>query len=101
MGKVFSWLTQRLGIKSEHQQYKQQVMSETATIDFSAITHDWEKSKRLYDILKKKCHPDLYTGEQNETATRLFQRLMENKYNYAELLKIKEFAEKELAITIP
>ena len=101
MGKVLSWLTQKLGIKSEHKQYKQHVMSETANVDFSAITHDWEKSKRLYDVLKKKCHPDLYTGEQNETATRLFQMLMEKKYNYNELLKIKELAEKELATTIP
>jgi hypothetical protein len=100
MGKVLSWLTQKLGIKSEHQQYKQQVMCETANVDFSAITHDWEKSKRLYDILKKKCHPDLYSGEQNEKATRLFQILMEKKYNYSELLIIKELAEKELAITI-
>ena len=101
MGKVLSWLTQKFGIKSEHQQYKQQVMSETANVDFSAITHDWEKSKRLYDILKKKCHPDLYTGEQNEKATRLFQMLMEKKYNYTELLKIKELAVKELETTIP
>jgi hypothetical protein len=101
MGKVLSWLTQKFGIKSEHQQYKQQVMSETAIVDFSAITHDWEKSKRLYDILKKKCHPDLYTGEQNEKATRLFQMLMEKKYNYTELLKIKELAVKELETTIP
>lgn len=101
MGKVLSWLTQKFGIKSEHQHYKQQVMSETANVDFSAITHDWEKSKRLYDILKKKCHPDLYTGEQNEKATRLFQMLMEKKYNYTELLKIKELAVKELETTIP
>ena len=96
MGKVLSWLTQKLGIKSEHQQYKQHVMSETANVDFSAITHDWEKSKRLYDVMKKKCHPDLYTGEQNEKATRLFQMLVEKKFNYNELLKIKELAEKEL-----
>ena len=98
MGKVLSWLTQKLGIKSEHQQYKQHVMSETANVDFSVITHDWEKSKRLYDVLKKKCHPDLYTGEQNEKATRLFQILMEKKYNYTELLKIKEMSEKELGV---
>jgi hypothetical protein len=99
MKKVLSWLTQRLGIKSKEQQYKQNVIKETADINFSAITHDWEKSKRLYDVLKKKCHPDLYSGEQNEAATRLFQMLMEKKYNYTELLKIKELAEKELAVS--
>jgi hypothetical protein len=99
MNKVLSWLTQRLGIKSKEQQYKQNVINETADISFSAITHDWEKSKRLYDVLKKKCHPDLYSGEQNEAATRLFQMLMEKKYNYTELLKIKELAEKELGVS--
>ena len=99
MGNILSWLTRRLGIKSESQQYKQEVMSETANVDFSTITHDWDKSKRLYDILKKKCHPDLYTGKQNEVATQLFQMLMEKKYNYAELLKIKERAERELGAT--
>ena len=99
MDKVLSWLTQRLGIKSKEQQYKQNVINETAHVDFSAITHDWEKSKRLYDVLKKKCHPDLYSGEQNEVATRLFQMLMEKKYNYTELLKIKELAEKELGVS--
>ena len=96
MGNILSWLTQGLGFKSEKQQYKQKVMNKTANVDFSSITHDWEKSKRLYDVLKKKCHPDLYTGEQNEAATRLFQLLMEKKYNYPELLRIKEMAEKEL-----
>ena len=96
MGNILSWLTRGLGFKSEKQQYKQKVMNKTANVDFSSITHDWEKSKRLYDVLKKKCHPDLYIGEQNEAATRLFQLLMEKKYNYSELLKIKEMAEKEL-----
>ena len=99
MNKVLLWLTQRLGIKSKEQQYKQNVIKETADINFSAITHDWEKSKRLYDVLKKKCHPDLYSGEQNEAATRLFQMLVEKKYNYTELLKIKELAEKELGVS--
>ena len=100
MGNILSWLTQRFGSKSEKQQYKQEVMDKTANVDFSSITHDWEKSKRLYDVLKKKCHPDLYTGKQNEAATRLFQLLMEKKYNYPELLRIKEMAENELGATI-
>ncbi|MBQ8158880.1 MAG: hypothetical protein IJ081_07675 [Prevotella sp.] len=71
-------------------------MKETSEVNFSAITHDWDKAKRLYDDLKKRCHPDLYIGEQNEIATRLFQQLMQNKYNYAELLKIKEQVDTEL-----
>ena len=96
MSTVLSWLQQMFGMKSKQQQYKSRVMKETADVDFSVITHDWDKAKRLYDELKKKCHPDLYTGEQNEAATRIFQILMQKKYDYAELLKIKEMAEKEL-----
>ena len=34
MGTILSWLAQRLGIKSKKQQYKQEVMSETANVDF-------------------------------------------------------------------
>lgn len=99
MRNIISWLIRRFSVKSEKQRYKQEVMSETAKVDFSSITHDWEKSKRLYDSLKKKCHPDLYTGKQNEIATQLFQKLMKNKFDYAELLKIKELAEKDLDAT--
>ena len=96
MAKVFSWLLHRLGFMSQKQQYKQRVMNETANVDFSSITHDWDKAKQLYDVLKKKCHPDHYTGEQNEVATQLFQMLMQNKYNYDELIKIKELVETKL-----
>lgn len=100
MGKLLSWLNRHLSCKSEKQQYKQDVIKETSNVEFSAITHDWEKSKRLYDVLKKKCHPDLYTGEKNVVATQLFQMLTERKYNYTELIKIKERGEKELGFSI-
>lgn len=96
MSKLLSWFSRILGVKYGKMQYKQHVMSETANVNFTAITHDWEKSKHLYDILKRKCHPDLYIGEQNEVATHLFQMLMEKKYDYKELLKIKELAVKDL-----
>ena len=95
MSTVF-WLQRIFGIKSKQQHYKSRVMKDTADVDFFTITHDWDKAKRLYDELKKKCHPDLYSGEQNETATRIFQLLMQKKYDYAELLKIKKMVEKEL-----
>lgn len=100
MRSILSWLKRRFATKSKKQLYKQEVINKTANVDFYSITHDWEKSKSLYDVLKKKCHPDLYGGEQNETATRLFQMLMEKKYEYSELLKIKEMAEKELGVTL-
>ena len=74
---VLGWDTLEMhGFKSEKQQYKQEVMSETTNVDFKAITHEWEKSKHLYDVLKMKCHPDLYTGKQSEVATQLFLHLL-------------------------
>mgnify|MGYP006873005898 CR=1 FL=1 len=76
MGNILSWFTLRFGFKSEKQQYKHEVMSETTNVDFKTITHEWEKSKHLYDVLKKKCHPDLYTGKQSEVATQLFLYLL-------------------------
>ena len=71
---------------------KNKVMDETANIDFKNITHGWEKSKQLYDILKKKCHPDKFSDDLKEEATRIFQLIGKNKYNYQELLKIKDEA---------
>lgn len=97
LGKLFD----RVKGKQHGEQYKQRVMRETADVDFSAITHDWDKAKRLYDSLKKKCHPDLYVGERNEEATRIFQRLMQSKYDYAELLKLKEEAKEKLGFSEP
>lgn len=72
---------------------------ETANVDFSTITHDWDKAKQLYDSLKKKCHPDLYKGERNKEATLIFQRLMQSKYDYAELQKVKKEAEEKLGFS--
>ncbi len=86
--------------KSREEQFKQRVLNETNDLDFTTITHDWEKSKKLYDSLKKKCHPDLFTAEKNDISTHIFQLLTQYKYNYAKLLKIKELAEKELGISV-
>jgi hypothetical protein len=80
--------------------FKQKVIKDTNNVDFTSITHDWEKAKSLFDVLKKKCHPDLYVGEQNETATEIFQLLLQSKYDYEGLLKIKEEAQTKLGIDI-
>lgn len=79
---------------------KKRVMKETANIDFSSVTHDWEKSMILYDELKKKCHPDKFSDNLNEEATRIFQLVMKEKSNYQELLKLKEEAIEKLGIKI-
>lgn len=100
MHKGLLWIFRKIGINSKKQEYKQRVMDETVNVDFTAITHDWEKAKQLYDILKKRCHPDLYSGQQSEEATRIFQAIMQNKYSYTELLKLKQEAEEKLGISM-
>ena len=79
---------------------KKKIIEETANVDFTGITHDWEKSKFLYDVLKKKCHPDKFGNELNDEATQIFQLANKNRYNYQELVKIKQEAINKLGIEI-
>ena len=56
-------------------------------------------SKKLYDTLKTKCHPDKFTDEKKrEIATELFQSLTEKKHDYKTLKAIEERAITELKI---
>lgn len=79
---------------------KETTLKDTNDVDFTNITHNWEKSKLLFDILKKKCHPDRFEKDKAQKATQIFQQVIKNKYNYSELLKIKEEAIKILKIEI-
>ena len=81
-------------------QLKKEVLKETANSDFSDVTHNWEKSKQLYEILKKKCHPDKFSEDLNKEATRIFQLIEENKYNYKRLLSIRKEAIEKLGIEL-
>lgn len=90
-----------LYVKSKKKrQMKKKVLKETANYDFSSITHDWEKNKQLYDILKRKCHPDKFGDDLNKEATRIFQQVVKNKYKYQELLFIKQEAIEKLGIEV-
>lgn len=79
---------------------KAKVMNETANVDFTSFNNDWKKTELLYNELKRKCHPDLFHDERNEEANCLFQRLTENKFRYAELLKIRDEAIEKLGIKV-
>lgn len=81
-------------------QLKKEVLKKTANSDFSDVTHNWEKSKQLYEILKKKCHPDKFSEDLNKEATRIFQLIEENKYNYKRLLSIRKEAIEKLGIEL-
>ena len=94
------WIFEKLGLVSSRQEYKQRAMLETSDVNFSNITRDWQKAKLLYDQLKKKCHPDLFSDELKDVATDLFQSLMNNKYSYEDLQKIRDEAEAKLGIKL-
>ncbi len=78
---------------------KQEVLS--GEIDFKNIIDSSFNSQKLYDELKKKCHPDRFVGDskQNEIANNLFQEITKNKNNVKALNELKQKAESELKIT--
>lgn len=53
------------------------------------------KSKVLYKELIKKSHPDKHP-EKEELAKEITELINNNRYNYRELLKLKERIENEL-----
>ena len=79
---------------------KKRIMQETSGVDFTNITHDWQKAQRLQAELRRKCHPDRFSDDLVEKATEIFQAVGRNRYNYEELLKLKAQAIEELHITI-
>ncbi len=78
---------------------KDKIMNETADVGFNTL-NEWKKAERLYNELKRICHPDLFHDERNEIANEIFQRLTENKYRYQELLKIRDEAIEKLGIKV-
>ena len=87
--------------KNEHYSVKSRILNE-GDIDFNNIMDSSFKAKELYDKLKKVCHPDKYPKDEllNTKATEIFSLLVKNRYDYSELLKLKEVAKKELNINI-
>ena len=71
-------------------------------VDFDNIVNSSFKAKALYDKLKKVCHPDKFAKNEvlNAKATEIFSLLVKYKYNYAELLKLKNKVVNELNVNI-
>jgi hypothetical protein len=68
-------------------------------VDLGNLFESINKSEELYNVLKKKCHPDRFLDpEQNKIADALFQEITKNKRNYKNLLELKMAAEKQLNI---
>lgn len=56
-------------------------------------------AKKLYDELKKVCHPDKFQKQEDiNKATELFQLLVQNKGDYNYLVNLKERIYDELPI---
>jgi len=71
-----------------------------ADIDFKNLLDSINNSETIYNLLKKKCHPDRFLNpDQNKIADALFQEITKNKRNYNKLLELKVEAEKQLNIT--
>ncbi len=69
-------------------------------VDLGNLFNSINKSESLYNVLKKKCHPDRFLDpEQNKIADLLFQEITKNKRNYNKLLELKVAAEEQLNIT--
>lgn len=93
-------LIKKVCVSQNKQTQKREILS-VNNVDYDNIIQSSFKSQSLYDILKKKCHPDRFLdSEQNMIATELFAKIVENKYNYQALLSIKEDMENKLKLKI-
>ena len=82
----------------KRQNIKQDILS-GEEVDYNNLNESFFKAKPLYDVLKKKCHPDRFTNpEKNKIATDLFQHIHQNRHDYKKLCNLRECAIKELNI---
>ncbi len=82
---------------TERDKIRAQILEEQ--IDFGNIVSSSLLAKGLYDELKKVCHPDKFQNlEDINTATELFQLLVQNKGDYNKLQSLKERIYSELPI---
>lgn len=82
---------------SERDKIRGQILEEQ--IDFGNVVSSSLLAKGLYDELKKVCHPDKFQKQEDvNTATELFQLLVQNKGDYNKLLSLKERIYSELPI---
>ena len=81
--------------------FKEKIMScRNQEISMDAVMNNLFLSKRLYDLLKVKCHPDRFIEPtQKEIATGIYQNITKYKTDYQQLLNIKEQVKEQLNIT--
>ena len=85
----------RKGKRSRVAKIKENVMKES--IDMSNVINSSFNASRLYDELKKACHPDRFIDENiKEKANILFQQVTQHKRDYKKLLELQERINEEL-----
>lgn len=82
MDKIFSFV-KRFFSKKTHQREELNVINSIAM------------AKNLYKELVVKAHPDKHL-DKIELAQSLMEQVNNNRYNYSELLKLKEQIDKQL-----
>ncbi len=95
-------LSSRHSKPSKKQMIRDKVMKE-GDVDFGQTiktAFDVKKAQALYDVLKKRCHPDVFSPDAEKVAIAddLFQEITKNKNNYKKLLELKEMAKEKLNI---
>lgn len=95
-------LSSRHSKPSKKQMIRDKVMKE-GDVDFGQTiktAFDVKKAQALYDVLKKRCHPDVFSPDAEKVAIAddLFQEITKNKNNYKKLLELKEIAKEKLNI---
>ncbi len=70
--------------KTDSLNYKREILN---------ISKSISKSKNLYKQLIVKVHPDKFTGDDNEAATILSQKITSSKRNYNELILLSKEVE--------
>lgn len=71
-------------------------------VDMDELMKNINESKKIYDKLKVKCHPDRFPEdeEKRKIADELFQEITRNQRNHSKLLELQELAKQKLNITI-
>ena len=96
MSKIISFFS-NLFKTSERDKIREQILVEE--IDFGNVVSSSLLAKKLYDELKKVCHPDKFQKQEDiNTATELFQLLVQNKGDYNKLQSLKKRIYNELPI---
>lgn len=94
-GLIIYLLSKRV-ISKEDRDIKRNILD--GEIDFDNIINSSHTSKSIYDDLKVKCHPDRFAqnDQMSIIAIDLFQKVIANKTNTKELLKLRSEIEKQL-----